>query len=269
MLTCRDFVQAFRDLGIDPGLPVIAHASLSAFKQVQGGAETVVGALLKAWESVVMPAFTYRTMLVPETGPDNNAIVYGSGTGQNRLAQFFTSELPADRMMGAISEALRRHPLARRSDHPILSFTGVNAQAALKAQTRSIPLAPIRVLCDNRGWVLLLGVGHTVNTSIHWGELQAGRKTFVRWALTRAGVEECPGFPSCSDGFEALTPALKKVTRSVQVGPGVIQAVPLEVVIEAARSVVAAEPFALLCSRSYCGRCNAIRREATGERVLN
>jgi aminoglycoside 3-N-acetyltransferase len=39
--------------------PVIVHASLSAFGQIQGGAETLISALLAIFDSVVMPAFTY------------------------------------------------------------------------------------------------------------------------------------------------------------------------------------------------------------------
>ncbi len=56
------------------GKPVIAHASLSAFGQVQGGAETLVSALLAVFDSVVMPVFTYKTMIIPPVGPENNAI---------------------------------------------------------------------------------------------------------------------------------------------------------------------------------------------------
>jgi aminoglycoside 3-N-acetyltransferase len=59
------------------------------------------------------------------------------------------------------------------------------------------PLAPVGALAEENGTVLLIGVNHTVNTSIHYAEKIAGRKQFIRWALTPQGVRECPGFPGC------------------------------------------------------------------------
>ena len=259
MLTFRDFGAAFRKLGIERTRPVIAHASLSAFGEVHGGADTLLAALLMSFDSVMMPVFTYKTMVIPEVGPPDNAITYGSGGDTNRMAEFYQPDMPADRMMGAVPEALRRHPKARRSEHPILSFAGVNADAALAAQTRHEPLMPIHVLKEQEGWVLLLGVNHTVNTSIHYAEWLAGRKQFARWALTPQGVVECGGFPGCSNGFQAVAGRLKAVTQRASVGLGTISAVPLVELTQTAQSMLAEDPLALLCPRSDCERCNATR----------
>jgi aminoglycoside 3-N-acetyltransferase len=262
MITYYDLRNAFRDLHLGPGRPVIAHASLSAFGQVQGGADTLLEALLACIDSLIMPTFTYKTMIIPEMGPRNNAMVYGSGKDTNRLAEFYDPNMPADRLMGIVPETLRRHASAQRSSHPILSFAGINAYTALKAQTLEEPLAPIRCLVEAGGWALLLGVDHTVNTSIHYGERLAGRKTFIRWALTREGIRECPGFPNCSDGFQALTPRLDRIVRSVRVGTALVQAFPLPDLIEITRSTIVRDPRAALCTRSYCERCRAVRAES-------
>jgi len=262
LLTFRDFSTGLHKLGIEPTRPVIAHASLSAFGQVHGGAETVLGALLVSYNSLIMPTFTYVTMLTPECGPPGNGITYGSEKDRNRMVQFYTPDLPADRMMGVIAETLRRHPKASRSAHPILSFTGVNAEAALQVQTCSHPLQPIRVLADAGGWVLLLGVDHTSNTSIHYAECLAERKQFIRWALTPEGVKECPGWPGCSDGFQAIAHRLEVITRTAQVGDGLIQAVSLTDLVDAVIQAIGEDPLALLCNRPDCARCNAVRKEA-------
>ena len=148
------------------------------------------------------------------------------------MAEFFRPGIPADPLMGALAEAVRIHPNAARSIHPILSFTGMNAKPILDTQTIQEPLLPIQALTEEEGWVLLLGVDQTVNTSIHYGELLAGRKQFVRWALTPKGVVTCPGFPGCSDGFEALSPQLADDIRKVELGKAVIQAMPLEKLVE-------------------------------------
>jgi aminoglycoside 3-N-acetyltransferase len=263
MPSFHDFARGLRQLGIDQERPVIAHASLSAFGQVHGGAETLLGALLAAFNSVIMPAFTYKTMITPEAGPPDNGITYGSGRDHNRMAEFYTADMPADPTMGVVAEALRRHPKASRSTHPILSFVGVNAAPILGAQTGSEPLAPIQALAGMGGWVLLLGVDHTSNTSIHYGEKAAGRKQFIRWALTPEGIVECPGWPGCSDGFQALAPRLEAARRTAQVGAGLIQAFPLGAVVEAVGQAIAEDGRALLCQRVDCGRCEAVRENLT------
>ena len=239
--------------------PVIVHASLSAFGQIQGGAETLVSALLAVFDSVVMSAFTYKTMIIPSSGPETNAIIYGSGADANRMAEFFDPQMPADPLMGAVAEALRKHPRAKRSTHPILSFTGVKAKAALAAQTLADPLAPIGVLAKQDGWVLLLGVDHTVNSSIHYAEKLAGRKQFVRWALTPQGVRECPGFPGCSAGFHAIAPEVERDTQRVRIGNAAVQAVPLKMLFKAVIERIKNDPLALLCQQADCPRCNEIR----------
>ena len=259
MLNFREILNGLRDLDLEPNRPVIAHASLSAFGDVQGGADTMLGALLAVSKMLIMPAFTYKTMIIPEIGPANNGLDYGKGQYTNQMALIFDPEMPVDRMMGQVPEALRQHPKASRSLHPILSFTGVNAVPLLNSQTYLEPLAPIGKLLDADGWVLLLGVDHTVNTSIHYGEQQAGRKQFVRWALTRYGVRECPGFPGCSEGFQQIEPWLIEITRRVQIGVTQVQAIPLTKMIPIVIHLIQSDPAALLCSRPNCPRCGSVR----------
>ncbi len=259
MLTYRDLSSSLRSLRLG-GAPAIAHASLSAFGAVQGGAETVLGALLSVAPVLLMPTFTYQTMLTPETGPAENGMTYGSGFESNRRAQFFRPNLPADPAMGVIAETLRRHPKARRSLHPILSFAGIILDEALAAQTLEHPLAPIGELARAGGWVLLLGVDHTVNTSIHYAEKLARRRQFVRWALTPQGVVECPGWPGCSAGFDKLSFRLETVTRKTQIGVAKIQAIPLSALIDTVVEIIHEAPKALLCGQDECERCQALMR---------
>jgi len=259
MPSFRDFITGIRKLGIDRSAPIIVHASLSAFGEVQGGSESILGALLSSFDAFIMPAFTYKTMIIPEIGPLDNAIVYGSGKDANRMAEIYTQDMPADPLMGVVAEALRSHPKAQRSVHPILSFAGIHATTILEAQTVNEPLLPIQALKEAGGWVLLMGVDQTTNTSIHYGELLAGRKQFVRWALTPTGVVTCPGFPGCSQGFEAISPELEGIIRRVVVGEAQLQAMPVADLVDRACAMIKKNPTALLCSRADCERCNTIR----------
>jgi len=261
MTGAEDFSFALRKLAIAPFSPVIVHASLSAFGEVRGGADAVLSALLNTFEILIMPAFTYKTMVVPAEGPPDNGLVYGSYPDANLMAEFYHPEMAVDRLMGIVPENLRRRPGVHRSLHPILSFVGVNASFILERQTINEPLTPIQLLMEEHGWVLLLGVDHTVSTGIHLGERLAGRKQFVRWALTPDGVLECPHFPGCSDGFNQIAPHLSSMIRQEQVGGSFIQAVPLPGLIAVAKDLVEMDPWALLCDRAYCERCQSIRSQ--------
>jgi aminoglycoside 3-N-acetyltransferase len=258
MLSFHSLVTSFRKLGLNKS-PVIAHTSLSAFGSVQGGADTVVGAILSVFPTVIMPTFTYKTMIVPEVGPPNNGITYGSGNDINRKAEFYRPDMPVDRLMGIVPETLRLHQNSLRSIHPIYSFSGMNTAAAIKAQTLENPFGPIEMLANSGGWVLLLGVDHTANTSIHFAEQQVGRKQFVRWALTPHGIIPCPRWPGCSYGFNAVSPRLRAVTRKINIGQALVQAIPLKDLIKIVDQMIFEDPFALLCTDLGCERCQAVR----------
>jgi len=255
----RDLLLGLRDLHLADA-PVIVHSSLKSFGQVEGGAGTVVNALVAAFDRVLVPTFTYKTMIIPLTGPENNGLTYGSLQDQNRMAEFFTPRMPADPLMGVIPEMLRRHPRARRSIHPIQSFAGINAEKIIASQTLTDPVAPLGLLEQADGWVVLMGVDHTVNTCIHYAEKLAGRRQFMRWALTPKGVVECPSFPGCSAGFQSIAPDMEKFTRKVQIGGSLVQAVPLKMLIKMVVGRIKKDPLALLCQQEDCERCGEIRR---------
>jgi aminoglycoside 3-N-acetyltransferase len=198
-------------------------------------------------------------MLTPEVGPPNNGLPYGRQRNLNRMAEPFRYDMPADPLIGTLSETLRHYPGAMRTAHPILSFAGVNLDDALVTQTTYNPFSPIGWLADHEGWVLLLGVNHTVNTSIHYAEKLAGRHQFVRWAFTPKRVIECPGFPGCSNGFEAIRPDIESITRRAEIGESFIEAIPLHPLLQAVEARIKRNPLALLCQRGECGRCGAVR----------
>ena len=126
MLSYRDLCNGLMRLEIDPIKPIIVHASLSSFGEIRGGAETLLGALLASFQSILAPTFTYKSMVIPETGPENNGIVYGSARDLNKMAEFYSIEMPADRQMGILAEMIRLHPQSVRSSHQILSFSGLH-----------------------------------------------------------------------------------------------------------------------------------------------
>ena len=257
-VSLSDLKTGLSKLGLTKNL-VIAHASLKAFGPIEGGAETMLNALLDSTRGIIMPTFTYKSMLNPEVGPPRNGITYGSETDLNKLAEAYHPNMPADKLMGVLPEVLRKHPKAKRSSHPIQSFAGIRADGVIGSQRMYDPLAPIGSLAEQDGWVLLLGVDHTVNTSIHYAEKLAGRLQFIRWALVQDRVVECPGFPGDSDGFNVIAPALEKYTRRVEIGNATVQAIHLKSLFKVVMDQIKENPFALLCQRQDCERCTAVR----------
>ena len=257
-LTLADLRAGFRELRLT-GCPVIVHASIKAFGPIQGGPETLLQAVLESTACMIVPTFTYKTMVTPGVGPPNNGLTYGADQDANRMVIPFRADMPADPLMGFFPEMVRLHHAARRTSHPILSFAGIHAEAALAAQSLSNPLAPIGVLAEQDGWVLLLGTDHTVNTSIHYAEKLAGRRQFTRWALTPQRVLECVGFPGDSGGFEVIATELEQDSRCVQVGAARVQAVPHIRLFEVVQTRLKKNPLDLLCPRADCERCGAIR----------
>lgn len=258
MLDYDELKSSFEALGL-ANKPVMAHASLQPFGYIQNGADAVLRALLDSVKGLVMPTFTYKTMITPQVGPPNNGITYGADGDLNRMAQPFAMDMRADPMMGILPESLRNHPAAKRTTHPILSFSGVNSDHILGTQTLYEPFAPIRALADDDGWVILINVDHSVNTSIHYAEKLAGRRQFIRWALVGNRVVECPNFPGDSSGFNAIASYIKPDTRRVEMGEAFIQAISLKRLFEAVQELIRNDPLALLCQRTDCERCNAVR----------
>lgn len=257
MSSYREWIASLRQLGLGRHSRVLVHVSLESLAPVAGGAETVVGALVATCGMVVAPTFTLRTLVVPKVGPPDNGITYGTPSGAE--TEIFDPSMAADNEMGSFAEALRRHPDSHRSSHPALSFAGVGAEAILESQTIDEPLAPIRALAEEDADVLLFGVGHRWNVSLHWAERLAGRKQFVRWALTPRGIVECPEFPGCPDGFEAIEPRLSGITRTAILGDDRLAAIPLRDLIHIAAAWIRQDPRALLCDRVGCERCAAVR----------
>jgi aminoglycoside 3-N-acetyltransferase len=259
MVSYREFVNGLRDLGLGPRSRVIAHVALPALGPIAGGAETVLGGLLANCEILIMPSFTYQTMVTPSYGPPDNGITYGGDLDHNLLAEFSKPDLPPDPRFGELVDALRRRPGARRSMHPILSFAGIGADAGLESQTVENPLAPIQWLAEQDGDVLLLGASHTSNVALQFAEKLSGRKQFLRWALTPQGIVACPSFPGCSDGFDAIQEHLPGIARLGRIGAADAQLVPIRDLIHVAVSWIRHDPRALLCERMACERCADVR----------
>ncbi|MCD6289200.1 MAG: AAC(3) family N-acetyltransferase [Anaerolineae bacterium] len=176
-LTASDIAKDLRALGLKPGDDVLVHSSLSSLGWVEGGAETVIDALLAAVSpggTVLMPALTGS----PDDGPENPPRVDVRST-------------PCAEWIGRIPETFRRRPEVIRSLHPTHSVTAIGARARWYTTGHELcdtpcgPGSPYVRLMDHGGYILLLGCTQESNTSLHAIEELAG----VPYRLQRRETE--------------------------------------------------------------------------------
>lgn len=248
-----DVQQALEALGLRGKDHLMAHASLSAFGYVHGGAETFAEALKTSAATVVMPAFTYYTLVWPEPyrTPEWPPHPPGPMGSFHRFSK-------VSRDIGRVPQALVDDPEALRSQHPALSFVayGQRAEDVLNAQSLREPYAPAGALYDLAGKVLLMGTDHTSNTSIHYGEYLAGQLELPRFVVQDGRMQETY-FPNCSAAFGRIERHLIH-KKSVRLGSGNIGLYDVQELIDMTVMLLARNPEALLCHYSGC-RCNYVR----------
>jgi aminoglycoside 3-N-acetyltransferase len=187
-VTTGSLLRDLRTLGVSEGDVVIAHVAMSKLGWVVGGAQAVVEALLAAVGpdgTLVMPTQSghlsdparWQAPPVPDAWID---VI-------RRDMPLFDAALTPTRAMGQVVDSFRGHPGAVRSHHPTTSFAACGPMAsALMVDHPLTPGlgegSPLSRLYDADAQVLLLGVDHGNDTSLHLAEHRAtwpGKRTYV------------------------------------------------------------------------------------------
>ncbi|TCO34554.1 aminoglycoside 3-N-acetyltransferase [Kribbella steppae] len=270
MVSAAEIADGLRQLGLDRSSSVIVHSSLKSFGYVDGGAEAVCDALTDTCGTVLAPAGTWDFTGIgppPGTARPHNAYdpapTWEAFDEELTRATAFSPDLPIDRELGRIPETLRLTRTPARTAHPLFSYIAVGpaADQLLAAQRPDWPLGPIEELGGLNGDVLLLGVDHTTNTTIHLAEQLLGRSRFYRYAKTADRVwSEFPNIPGDSHEFDTIEPTLRSATRETTISNCRARKIPVTAVLAATRQLVLADPAALLCTTPTC-RCAAAHQQ--------
>jgi aminoglycoside N3'-acetyltransferase len=151
----REIVRQMQDLGVQPGGVLLVHTSFRAVRPVEGGPLGLIDALLEA------------------LGPDGT-LAMPSWTGDSD-SPFDPATTPTDPDLGVTASLFWQRSGVIRSEH-CFAFAASGRQAH-QVVSGSLPLpphgpdSPVGNIHDLDGQILLLGVNHDANTTIHLAEL--------------------------------------------------------------------------------------------------
>ena len=166
-------------LGVKPGMVVLVHSSLSAMGWVCGGAVAIIAALQKALSSdgtLVMPA--HSPDLTEPSGWESPPVPESWWPVIRENMPAYDPVLTPTRSMGIIAETFRKQKGVLRSAHPQVSFCAYGPQASHITDNHALAFgmgehSPLARIYELHGFVLLLGVDHGNNTSMHLAEHRA------------------------------------------------------------------------------------------------
>lgn len=239
-------VAQLRELGVETGAVLLLHSSFHKIGPVDGGPDVFIDALLEA------------------IGPDGT-LVMPSWTDDDD--EPFDPRATSALHLGIVAETFRRRPGVVRGDHPFaVAALGPHARDIAGAPFVLPPHAPdsgIGRVYDRDGWVLLAGVDHDADTTIHLAELVAGAPYRRPKSITVLEDSEPRRIDygendSCCRGFNMVGDWLRARGRQREGSIGRAQATLarsrdiVETVVEELRE----DPTRFLCPRGTCEECD-------------
>ena len=184
-ITFDSLLKDFSELGVTAGMTLMVHSSLGKIGWTEGGAFTVIHALLETLGpagTLVMPAES-PDVFKPDKRTGDGVIIEWHEAIRTRLQLFDPPTTPTT--MGAIPEAFRTFPGTLRSKHPTVSVCANGRYAEEITKDHSLEFCegkgtPFEKLYQLNAFTLLLGVGFDRCTSLHYAEsLVPSRRTTV------------------------------------------------------------------------------------------
>jgi aminoglycoside 3-N-acetyltransferase len=178
-LTRKSLAENLRACGLAEGQTVLVHMAMSKLGWIPGKAQSVIQALLDVLGES-------GTLMMPTHSNENtDPAEWQNPPVPESWWQTIRDEMPAydpvltpSRGMGLVPELFRSWPNVIRSNHPVLSFAAHGPNAKFLTDDHCLEhdagdRSPVGRLYELDGYVLLLGVEHWNNTSLHLAEFRA------------------------------------------------------------------------------------------------
>lgn len=258
----EDILRAIQRLGMEHA-EICAHCSMRSFAHAIQ-ADALIDCFLQMGCTILVPAFSdqYEARPIPAYMPEQN----GAGDYSYFLQQHYAPSPPFSTVsreitleeMGVFAQRVLLRAGSQRGNHPLNSFAalGPSAGRLVRSQTPRNVYAPLAQLCQDDGYVLLMGTTLNSATMLHYAEQLAGRTPFLRWAQGEAGRVVPALAGSCSEGFWRLGAALEGCARRIQVGKSDWVCYPAKEMAEICRAQIAEHPEITHCGDPDCARCN-------------
>jgi aminoglycoside 3-N-acetyltransferase len=251
-VTEADLEQDLRALGVREGGVLLVHTSLRAVGPVDGGPLGLIRALRRA------------------LGPSGTLVMPTMTDGESVFDPRSTPSVG----MGITAETFWRRPRVLRSTHPGGSFAaeGPHAERICAQQPLSPPHgpdSPVGRVHDLDGQVLLLGVTHNEDTTLHLAEALAGVPYSVSHP-TVVGAETVMVAETdhCCRGFRVADAWLGALQRRGKVGNADARLCRSRELVSVALERLAADPLVFLCARGTgCEECDAAHASVSGPRA--
>ncbi len=230
-VTRASLAADLKHLGLRPGAIVLVHTSLSRLGWVLGGPQTVIEALLDCvggTGTLMMP--THSMQLTDPQHWRNPPVPQHWWPTIRQQAPVFDTHRTPTRDMGSVAELFRNQPGALRSAHPHGSFAALGKEADTLVHEHALEdmfgeASPLGALYHLDGYVLLLGVTHANNTSLHLAENRA-ELPHKNWEQQGARLVTADGtqwvsfknFETSAEDFDALGEAFARDTNAEQKG---------------------------------------------------
>ena len=230
-VTEQRLVADLHGLGVGEGMVVMVHSSLSSLGWVCGGPTTVLRALLHVLGpegTLVMPAHSADWSDPAEW--ENPPVPSAWWETIRATMPAFDPAITPTSGIGVIPELFRTWPGVVRSDHPSGSFAahGPQAQRITADPRLEDPFgdgSPLATIYELGGRILLLGVGHANNTTLHLAERRAlgddQEKIQAGAAVSIDGVREWVSYlePDIDeDDFEEVGAAFERADTTTRTG---------------------------------------------------
>jgi len=260
-VTKHDIIKAIKKEGLSGGV-VCVHSSLSSFGNVDGGADAVINAFLEEGCTLLAPSFSYDYYIPTVEKIKQNGLDYEAEPFKPNGLIYSTEITDISPDMGAIPRAMVNTSGRYRGCHPTNSFValGPEAEELISCQSAEDVYAPFKKMMEKRGKIIMMGVGLTRMTAIHYAEKLSGRELFVRWSLDENGDTIRIREGSCSEGFSQLDNAARKLEKRITVGNSLWRIFPIRETVEACADAIRQDSGITHCADENCIRCNDMQK---------